>query len=43
LDHLNAKDFLRRDVHNIVNYFKKYNIRADEQEIFDKIVKKKKN
>lgn len=43
LEHLNAKDFLRRDVHNIVNYFKKYNIKADEKEIYKNIVTLKKD
>lgn len=38
LDHLNSKDFLKRDVHNIVKYFKKYNISNDEKEILEKIV-----
>jgi len=39
-EHPNAQDFLKRDIHNIVSYFKKFGIRADENKIFEKIVKK---
>lgn len=42
LEHLNAHEFLKRDIHNIVAYFKKcYNIKSDENEIFTKITKKR--
>jgi RIO kinase 1 len=41
LEHPNAFDFLRRDIHNIVQYFKKYGITKDEQQIFESITKKK--
>lgn len=39
-EHPNAMDFLKRDIHNIVSYFKKFGIRADENKIFEKIIKK---
>jgi len=41
LDHPNAEYFLKRDIHNLVTYFKKYKINADENIIYDKITKKK--
>ena len=37
LDHPKAYEFLKRDIHNIVSYFKKYNIREDENSIFTRI------
>ena len=37
-EHPNALDFLKRDIKNIVRYFKKYNIQADENKIYKKIV-----
>jgi len=40
LEHPNALEFLRRDIFNLVTYFKKYGIRADENNIFKKIVHK---
>ena len=36
-EHPNALDFLKRDIQNIVKYFKKYNIKADENKIYKKI------
>ena len=39
IEHQNAPDFLKRDIHNIVIYFKRYGIKANEQEIFKKITK----
>jgi RIO kinase 1 len=39
LEHPNSLEFLKRDIHNIVNYFKKLDIRADEQKIFNTIIK----
>lgn len=39
-EHPNSDDFLKRDIHNIVSYFKKLNIRADENKIYNKIIKK---
>jgi len=40
LEHPNAIEFLKRDILNIVTYFKKYNINADVNNIFEKIVHK---
>ena len=39
LEHPNAHDFLKRDIHNIVQYFKKFGIKAEEKEIYKKITK----
>jgi RIO kinase 1 len=41
LEHPGAYEFLKRDIHNIVNYFKKYNIDANEDNIYNSITKKK--
>ena len=41
LEHPNALEFLKRDIHNIVSYFKKFNIQADENKIYNDIIKKK--
>ena len=41
LEHPSSDEFLRRDIRNIVKYFKKFNIQADENEIYSKIIKKK--
>jgi len=41
LDHPNAIEFLKRDITNIVKYFKKYNIHSDDNQIFKDIIKKK--
>lgn len=38
LEHPLAIDFLKRDIHNIVTYFRKYNIKKDEDEIFKNVV-----
>jgi RIO kinase 1 len=40
IEHPNALEFLKRDIQNVVNYFKKFGIRADKNKIFEKIVKK---
>jgi RIO kinase 1 len=40
LDHPTAMEFLKRDIHNIVHYFKKYEIKNNEQAIFEKLMKK---
>ncbi len=37
IEHPNAHEFLRRDIHNIVSYFNKYNITADERQIYTDI------
>jgi RIO kinase 1 len=42
LDHPSSSEFLKRDIHNIVHYFKKYDIEGNEREIFENIVKRKK-
>ena len=39
-EHQNAHDFLRRDILNIINYFKRYKIKADENEIYKNITEK---
>jgi len=41
LDHPNSHEFLKRDIHNTVSYFRKYGIRADKNKIYQKIIKKK--
>ena len=41
VEHPNSLEFLKRDIHNLVSYFKKFNIRADENKIYDRITKKK--
>lgn len=40
LEHPQSDEFLRRDIHNVVNYFKKYNIKVDEKKIYKKITDK---
>jgi RIO kinase 1 len=42
LDHPAALEFLRRDIHNIVHYFKKYEIESNERTIYEKLLKSKK-
>jgi RIO kinase 1 len=37
LDHPNSEEFLRRDIHNIISYFKKYKLKEDENKIYKKI------
>jgi RIO kinase 1 len=39
LEHPESIEFLKRDIHNIVQYFKKFDIKADEKEIFNRITK----
>jgi RIO kinase 1 len=41
LEHPNSDTFLKRDIHNIVNYFKKYDIKVDKNKIYKSITKKK--
>jgi len=38
LDHPKSIEFLRRDIINIVNYFKKYRIKSDSELIFNDII-----
>ncbi len=40
LEHPQSDEFLRRDIQNVVNYFKKYNIKADEKIIYKGITNK---
>ena len=40
LEHPQALEFLKRDIHNIVHYFIRFDIKADENEIFENITKK---
>jgi len=40
LDHPSSQEFLKRDIHNIVQYFKKYNVESDEHAIYEDLVKK---
>ncbi|UCB57877.1 MAG: serine protein kinase RIO [Thermoplasmatales archaeon] len=37
--HPNAQEFLKRDINNLVRYFKKYGIKANVEKIFDNIIK----
>ena len=41
LEHPNSDEFLRRDINNIVNYFKKYDLSYNFQDIYLKIVNTK--
>lgn len=40
-DHPMSETYLKRDIHSIVTYFRKYNINENENIIYDKIKKKK--
>jgi len=42
LDHPSSSEFLKRDIHNILHYFKKYGIEANEQDLYEDLLKKKK-
>jgi RIO kinase 1 len=42
LDHPSSSEFLKRDIHNIIQHFKKYGIESNEQKFFDSLTKKKK-
>jgi RIO kinase 1 len=41
IEHPNSHEYLKRDIHNIINYFKKYSIKADERKIFNSVINKK--
>jgi len=40
VEHPNSLEFLKRDIHNVVSYFKKLGVHADESKIFEEITKK---
>lgn len=40
LEHPSSLEFLKRDIHNVVQYFSKFGIKEDEKEIFERIIKK---
>jgi RIO kinase 1 len=40
IEHHNALEYLKRDIHNIVSFFNKYKIKADEEAIFKDITNK---
>jgi len=40
IEHPQAHEFLKRDIHNIVQFFRKYDIEADETEIYENVTKK---
>ena len=42
LDHPSSSEYLKRDIHNILQYFKKYDIESDEQQFYEQLLKKKK-
>jgi RIO kinase 1 len=39
-EHPKSNEYLKRDIHNIVNYFNNYGIKSDENKIYKKIIKK---
>jgi RIO kinase 1 len=41
LEHEHAHEFLKRDIHNIAQYFSRYGILTHEQKLYDSITKKK--
>ncbi len=41
MEHPNAHEFLKRDIHNMVTYFKKFKITAHEDRLYAQITKKK--
>jgi len=42
IEHPNSKELLKRDIHNIIKHFRKYNINVKEQSIYNKIINKNK-
>jgi RIO kinase 1 len=40
IEHPNSLEFLKRDIENVVRYFKKLNISSDVNEIFNRVTKK---
>jgi RIO kinase 1 len=43
LDHPSSQEFLIRDIYNVVQFFKKYNIENNEQDILEKLMKKRRS
>ena len=43
LDHPSSHEFLIRDIYNVVQFFKKYNIENNEQDILEKLMKKRRS
>ena len=41
LDHPSSLEFLKRDIHNIMQHFKKYDIESNERDFLEKIMKKR--
>ncbi|MFA5102861.1 MAG: serine protein kinase RIO [Candidatus Thermoplasmatota archaeon] len=40
LDHPSSQEFLKRDIHNVVQHFKKYSVEGDEHAIYETLLKK---
>jgi len=40
IEHPNSYNFLKRDIHNVVSYFMKYGVKADESKIYKTVIKK---
>ena len=40
LDHPNAHEFLKRDLHNLSTFFKKYQIDSNSKQIYEKLTKR---
>lgn len=38
-EHPNAKEFLQRDVHIMVKYFKKQGLKIDEEEVYERVIR----
>jgi len=42
LEHPNSQELLKRDIHNLIDSFKKYKIKVDENKIYNEIINNKK-
>jgi len=40
IEHPSSHNFLKRDIHNVVSYFKKYGVKADENKIYKTVIRK---